>query len=178
MCFDKALANLGSSVNVMPYSTFTDLGLGKLAPTKFIIELADKTMKRPKGSAENVDFTKLNDLNEPLELNDHEMEDLDSEIEVGKIIDEPKVKEKSRKGQNRIKTEQKQEVWRSQEMLKAVTVDRARKTEENKKRMNENARTVKKLFKFKENKKRKGPFLPISQSCTNQGPPMQITSKS
>ncbi|GJR02031.1 DNA/RNA polymerases superfamily protein [Tanacetum coccineum] len=32
ICLDKALADLGASVNVMPYSTFTNLGLGKLAP--------------------------------------------------------------------------------------------------------------------------------------------------
>ncbi|GKC59897.1 two-component response regulator-like APRR2 isoform X1 [Tanacetum coccineum] len=38
----------------MPYSTFTNLGLGKLASTKLIIELADKTVKHPKGKAENV----------------------------------------------------------------------------------------------------------------------------
>nr|GFB70270.1 RNA-directed DNA polymerase, eukaryota, reverse transcriptase zinc-binding domain protein [Tanacetum cinerariifolium] len=35
------------------------------------------------------------------------------------------VKERSRKGQNRIKTGQKQEAWRSREKVKAVTVDRA-----------------------------------------------------
>ncbi|GKF79179.1 DNA/RNA polymerases superfamily protein, partial [Tanacetum coccineum] len=52
--FDKALDDLGASVSVMPYSTFTNLGLGKLAPTKLIIELADKTVKRPKGIVENV----------------------------------------------------------------------------------------------------------------------------
>nr|GEY35407.1 hypothetical protein [Tanacetum cinerariifolium] len=44
------------------------------------------------------------------------------------------VKERSRKGQNQNKTGQKWEAWRSREMLKAVTVDRARKTEENKKK--------------------------------------------
>ncbi|GJT46233.1 DNA/RNA polymerases superfamily protein [Tanacetum coccineum] len=54
MCFDKALADLRASISVMPYSTFTNLGLGKLAPTKLIIKLADKTVKRPKGIAENV----------------------------------------------------------------------------------------------------------------------------
>ncbi|GJW79631.1 pyruvate dehydrogenase (acetyl-transferring) kinase, mitochondrial, partial [Tanacetum coccineum] len=54
MCFDKALADLGASVSVMLYSTFTSIGLGKLAPTKLIIELADRTVKRPKGIAENV----------------------------------------------------------------------------------------------------------------------------
>ncbi|GJX95362.1 reverse transcriptase domain-containing protein [Tanacetum coccineum] len=53
MSFDKALADLGTSVSVMPYSTFTNLGLGKLTPTKLIIELANKTVN-PKGIAENV----------------------------------------------------------------------------------------------------------------------------
>nr|GEX36868.1 integrase, catalytic region, zinc finger, CCHC-type, peptidase aspartic, catalytic [Tanacetum cinerariifolium] len=73
------------------------------------------------------------------------------------------VKESSRKGQNRIKTKQKREAWQSREMLNAVTVDRARKTEENKKRMNENTYTSKKLFKIKETRKEKGPNLQILQ---------------
>ncbi|GKB65079.1 hypothetical protein Tco_0921265 [Tanacetum coccineum] len=54
MRFDKALADLGASVSVMPYSTFPNLGVGKLASTKLIIELADRTVKRLKGLAENV----------------------------------------------------------------------------------------------------------------------------
>ncbi|GJV19914.1 ribonuclease H-like domain-containing protein [Tanacetum coccineum] len=52
--FNKALADLGASVSVMPFSTYTKLGLGKLAPTKLIIELADRTVKCPKGIVENV----------------------------------------------------------------------------------------------------------------------------
>nr|GEX70458.1 DNA-directed DNA polymerase [Tanacetum cinerariifolium] len=79
------------------------------------------------------------------------------------------VKEISRKGQNRIKTRQKREAWRSWEMSKAVTVERARKTEENKKRMNENAYTVKKLFKFKRNKKRQGPKVQLHESIKFRG---------
>nr|GEV09652.1 hypothetical protein [Tanacetum cinerariifolium] len=54
LCFNKALADLGASVSVMPFLTYTKLGLGELAPTKLIIELADRTMKRPKGIVENV----------------------------------------------------------------------------------------------------------------------------
>nr|GEV69065.1 hypothetical protein [Tanacetum cinerariifolium] len=50
---------------------------------------------------------------------------------------------KPRKGQNRIKTGQKQEACRSREKFKAVAVDKGRKTEENAKRMVENAYTVK-----------------------------------
>nr|GFB59125.1 hypothetical protein [Tanacetum cinerariifolium] len=53
---------------------------------------------------------------------------------------------KPRKGQNRIKTGQKREACQSQENFKAVAVDKGRKTEENAKRMVENAYTVKKLF--------------------------------
>ncbi|GKD62171.1 ribonuclease H-like domain, reverse transcriptase, RNA-dependent DNA polymerase [Tanacetum coccineum] len=52
--FNNALADLGVSVNVMPFSTYTKLGVGELAPTKLIIELADRTVKHPKGIAENV----------------------------------------------------------------------------------------------------------------------------
>nr|GEU72787.1 hypothetical protein [Tanacetum cinerariifolium] len=54
ICFEKALADLRASVSVMPYSTITNLGLGELAPTKLIIELADRTIKCTKGIAENV----------------------------------------------------------------------------------------------------------------------------
>ncbi|GKC78035.1 reverse transcriptase domain-containing protein [Tanacetum coccineum] len=44
MCY-KALADLGKSVSVMPYSTYTTLGLGDLIPTKLIVELANRTVK-------------------------------------------------------------------------------------------------------------------------------------
>ncbi|GJT36557.1 NUDIX hydrolase 6-like protein [Tanacetum coccineum] len=54
VCFDNALANLGASVSVMPLSTYLNLGLGELAHTKLTVELADKTVKCPKGIAENV----------------------------------------------------------------------------------------------------------------------------
>ncbi|GKB61056.1 reverse transcriptase domain-containing protein [Tanacetum coccineum] len=40
--------------SVIPYSTYTTLGLGDLIPTKLIVELADRTVKRPKGIVENV----------------------------------------------------------------------------------------------------------------------------
>ncbi|GJY25482.1 hypothetical protein Tco_0400208 [Tanacetum coccineum] len=58
MCY-KALAGLGASVSIMPYSTYTTPGLGDLIPTKLIIELADRTVKRPKGIAENVLVAKI-----------------------------------------------------------------------------------------------------------------------
>nr|GEX03220.1 hypothetical protein [Tanacetum cinerariifolium] len=49
---------------------------------------------------------------------------------------------------NRIKTGQKREAWRSPKNSRTVSVDRARKTEENAKRMVKNANTVEKLLEF------------------------------
>nr|GEZ83577.1 hypothetical protein [Tanacetum cinerariifolium] len=54
MCFNKALAELGASISVMPYSTYTTLRLGDLIPTTLVVKLADRKVKRPKGIAENV----------------------------------------------------------------------------------------------------------------------------
>ncbi|GJW95617.1 hypothetical protein Tco_0175289 [Tanacetum coccineum] len=54
VCFDNALADLGASVSVMPLSTYLNLGLGELAHTKLTVELADKTVKYPKGIAKNM----------------------------------------------------------------------------------------------------------------------------
>ncbi|GJY21555.1 hypothetical protein Tco_0394121 [Tanacetum coccineum] len=54
ICFDNAPVDLGASVSVMPLSTYLNLGLGELAHTKLTIELADRTVKYPKGIAKNV----------------------------------------------------------------------------------------------------------------------------
>ncbi|GJX47995.1 putative reverse transcriptase domain-containing protein [Tanacetum coccineum] len=54
VCFDNALVDLGASVSVMPLSTYLNLELGELAHTKLTVELADRTVKYPKGIAENV----------------------------------------------------------------------------------------------------------------------------
>ncbi|GKC86488.1 hypothetical protein Tco_1147137 [Tanacetum coccineum] len=53
-CFDKALVDLGASVSVMPFSTYTNLGLGILSHTRLTIELADRTIKQPRGIAKNM----------------------------------------------------------------------------------------------------------------------------
>ncbi|GJU41458.1 hypothetical protein Tco_1194415 [Tanacetum coccineum] len=52
VCFDKASVDLGASVNVMPFSTYTSLGLGILSHTRLTIKLADRTIKQPRGIAE------------------------------------------------------------------------------------------------------------------------------
>ncbi|GJU44428.1 putative reverse transcriptase domain-containing protein [Tanacetum coccineum] len=43
-----------ASVSVMPLSTYLNLGLGELAHTRLTVELADRTVKYPKGIVENI----------------------------------------------------------------------------------------------------------------------------
>ncbi|GJR67359.1 homeodomain-like protein [Tanacetum coccineum] len=50
----NALADLGASISIIPYSLFKRLGLGSLKPIKMTIEIADKSMQSPKGIKENV----------------------------------------------------------------------------------------------------------------------------
>ena len=40
-CIDKALLDLGASVNLLPYSVYKQLGLGELKPTNITLSLAD-----------------------------------------------------------------------------------------------------------------------------------------
>ncbi|GJW71454.1 mitochondrial proton/calcium exchanger protein-like protein isoform X1 [Tanacetum coccineum] len=54
VCFHNALVDIRASVSVMPLLTYLNLGLGKLAHTRLIVELADRTVKYPKGIVENV----------------------------------------------------------------------------------------------------------------------------
>ena len=53
-CIDKALLDLGASVNVLPYSVYKQLGLGELKPTNITLSLADRLVKIPKGIVEDV----------------------------------------------------------------------------------------------------------------------------
>ena len=53
-CIDKALLDLGASVNLLPYSVYKKLGLGELKPTNITLSLADRSIKIPKGIVEDV----------------------------------------------------------------------------------------------------------------------------
>ncbi|GKB84754.1 reverse transcriptase domain-containing protein, partial [Tanacetum coccineum] len=50
----NALADLGASINPMPYSFFLRLGISKLKPTMMSIQLADRSIKYPIGICENI----------------------------------------------------------------------------------------------------------------------------
>nr|GEU87447.1 reverse transcriptase domain-containing protein [Tanacetum cinerariifolium] len=53
-----ALADLGASINLMPLSIWKKLSLPELTPTWMTLELADQSITRPKGVAEDV-FVKV-----------------------------------------------------------------------------------------------------------------------
>src|SRR5262249_51786828 len=50
----KALADLGASINLMPYSLFKTLNLSKPKPTRMSIQLADRSIRYPRGIIEVV----------------------------------------------------------------------------------------------------------------------------
>ncbi|GJS13448.1 reverse transcriptase domain-containing protein [Tanacetum coccineum] len=49
-----ALADLGASINLMPYSLYAKLSLETLKPTKMIVRLADRLFQYPVGIAKNM----------------------------------------------------------------------------------------------------------------------------
>ena len=51
---EKALLDLGASVNLLPYSMYKQLGLGGLKPTAMTLSLADRSVKIPRGVIEDV----------------------------------------------------------------------------------------------------------------------------
>ena len=53
-CIDKALLDLGGSVNLLPFSVYKQLGLGELKPTNITLSLAARSVKIPKGIVEDV----------------------------------------------------------------------------------------------------------------------------
>ena len=49
-----ALVDLGASVNLLPCSVYVDLGLGELEPTNITLQLADRSVKIPRGIVKDV----------------------------------------------------------------------------------------------------------------------------
>ncbi|XP_021975069.1 uncharacterized protein LOC110870173 [Helianthus annuus] len=50
----RALADLGASINLMPFSLYEKLDLGELSPTRMTLSLADRSVKYPRGIVENL----------------------------------------------------------------------------------------------------------------------------
>ncbi|GJT12427.1 BYPASS-related protein [Tanacetum coccineum] len=85
---DKALADLGASISLMPYSMYARLDLGDLKPTRMRIELANKSTQYPRGIAENLKFsTPEDDECLSFDLIDNEVSDLVKEILPSSTLD-------------------------------------------------------------------------------------------
>ena len=52
--FERALCDLGASINLMPLSIFKRLGLGEARPTTVTLQLADRSLKHSRGIIEDV----------------------------------------------------------------------------------------------------------------------------
>ncbi|KAL5549504.1 hypothetical protein UlMin_004735 [Ulmus minor] len=50
----QALLDLGASVNLMPYSVYLQLGLGEIKPTTVVLQLADCSVRKPRGIVEDI----------------------------------------------------------------------------------------------------------------------------
>ncbi|GJZ88028.1 DNA-directed DNA polymerase [Tanacetum coccineum] len=64
---NNALADLGSSISLMPYTMYEKLGLGEPKPTRMSLELADRSIHYPRGIAENV-FIKIDKFILPIDF--------------------------------------------------------------------------------------------------------------
>ncbi|GJR84666.1 reverse transcriptase domain-containing protein [Tanacetum coccineum] len=62
-----ALADLGASINLMPLSIWKKLSLPDLTPTRMTLELADRSITRPKGVAEDI-FVKVGNFHFPTDF--------------------------------------------------------------------------------------------------------------
>ncbi|XP_048228256.1 uncharacterized protein LOC125369530 [Ricinus communis] len=78
----NALADLGASINFMSYSLFTKLGLSETKPTRMSIQLADRTVKHPRGIIEYV-LVKIEKFISPV---DFVIMDMDGESNVPLIL--------------------------------------------------------------------------------------------
>ncbi|GJW37956.1 putative reverse transcriptase domain-containing protein [Tanacetum coccineum] len=85
VCFHNALVDIRASVSVMPLLTYLNLGLGKLAHTRLTAELADRTVKYPKGIAENV-LVEIGKFTFPI---DFIILDMPEDIKVPLILERP-----------------------------------------------------------------------------------------
>nr|GEU93352.1 reverse transcriptase domain-containing protein [Tanacetum cinerariifolium] len=62
-----ALADLGASINLMPLSIWKKLSLPELTPTRMTLELADRSITRPKGVSEDI-FVKVGKFHFPTDF--------------------------------------------------------------------------------------------------------------
>ncbi|GJV92499.1 zf-CCHC domain-containing protein [Tanacetum coccineum] len=84
-CIGSALVDIGVSVSVMPFATYANLGLGDLAHTRLTVELADRTIKHPRGITENV-LVRIGKFIFPIDFN---ILDIPKDYDVPLILGRP-----------------------------------------------------------------------------------------
>ncbi|CAL9029388.1 unnamed protein product [Prunus brigantina] len=72
--FERALLDLGASINLMPYTVYEELRLGELKPTSITLQLADRSIRRPRGILEDV-LVQVNEFILPADFVVLDMED-------------------------------------------------------------------------------------------------------
>ncbi|XP_010529076.1 PREDICTED: uncharacterized protein LOC104806052 [Tarenaya hassleriana] len=82
---EQALCDLGASVSLMPLSIFKSLGVGELKPTQMILQLADRSTKRPIGILEDMPL-KVGDYYIPV---DFVVLDMDADSSMSIILGHP-----------------------------------------------------------------------------------------
>ena len=83
--FERALCDLGASINLMPLSIFKRLGLGEARPTTITLQLADRSLKHPRGVIEDV----LVKVDKFIFLTDFIVLDMEEDKEIPIILGRP-----------------------------------------------------------------------------------------
>src|SRR5262249_31518805 len=85
LSIDRALADLGAGINLMPYSMVKRLGLGEPKPTRMSIKLADRSTRYPRGIIKDV-LVKVDKFIFPA---DFVILDMEENLEVPLILGRP-----------------------------------------------------------------------------------------
>ncbi|KAK4853941.1 hypothetical protein QYF36_016693 [Acer negundo] len=86
--FSKALIDSGASINLMPYSVSKKLNVGEVKPTHITLQLADRSIKYPRGVMEDV-LVKVDNLYFPVDFVILEMEE---DVKIHLLLGRPFLK--------------------------------------------------------------------------------------
>ena len=81
----KALCDLGAGIKLMPYSIYQKLNLGEVKETSMTLQLADRSIRRPKGVIEDT-LVKIDKFNFPV---DFVVLDMEEDCDVPLILGRP-----------------------------------------------------------------------------------------
>ena len=88
LTIEKALLDLGASINLMPLSMLKKIGVVEMKPTRMTLQLADRSIKYPHGIVEDL-LVKVDKFLFPL---DFVVMDIEEDVEVPLILGRPFMK--------------------------------------------------------------------------------------